>query len=96
MVQVRRALIAEQNVPEDVLRVLVTDANGPISMKARRLLDELVAARSPKAQEPFGAVRVELPESPRRAHRQQALMAAAAPSTPRAAIAAPRQSVWDR
>lgn len=90
IVAVRRALIEEDGLGEDVLRVLVTDSNGPVSMRARRKLDELITARAPKEPErPFGEVALELPASPRRAHR------ALAATNPQPVLTAPRQSVWD-
>lgn len=93
ILQVRKALVEEEGVPDDVLAALVTDSYGPVSMKARRMLDERAAARAP--QQEFGAVPLELTMSPRRAHRQlQALNTAS--TDPQPALAGQRQSVWDQ
>jgi len=90
-VQIRRALVNEPNLPVDVLNVLVTDANGPVSVKARRRLDEIAAATAPQQGRPYGEVILELPMSPRRAHR-----ATTATTAQPALTAAPRPSVWDQ
>ncbi|MBN9214686.1 MAG: hypothetical protein J0J04_07720 [Microbacterium sp.] len=95
ILQVRKALVDEKDPAEDVLATLVTDSYGPVSMKARRLLDDMRAARSPQPELAYGAVQLELPVSPRRAHRQQQALAAATPK-PQPALTAPRQSVWDQ
>lgn len=58
---VRRALVEEENLPEDVLQVLVTDPNGPVSMKARRRLDALHSQRAAAKQGVADVVHVELP-----------------------------------
>ena len=64
LVTVRRALLDEKNLPERVLRVLVTDRNGPVSMKALKQIEALEAKG--KAQRSIGIDRdpfaaVELP-----------------------------------
>jgi hypothetical protein len=55
---VRKALVDETNVSEDVLRALVTDPNGPVSMKARRKLDFIEAERASVAGVGTGAIRL--------------------------------------
>lgn len=95
ILQVRKALVDEERVAEEILAALITDSYGPVSMKARRLLDERIAENSPAPELAYGAVALELPVSPRRAHRQQAL--AAATTSPQLVLTAARpKSVWDQ
>lgn len=93
ILQVRKTLVEEEGISEDVLAALVTDSYGPVSMKARRLLDERIAERTPELE--FGTVPLALEMSPRRAHRQQRELTAA-PTNPQPALASQRQSVWDQ
>ena len=95
ILQVRKSLVDEANVSEDVLAALITDSYGPVSMKARMLLDARIAERTPRPQHAFGAVDLQLPASPRRAHREQQALEAGN-TNPQLVLAAPRQSVWDQ
>ena len=93
--QVRKALVEEPNVSDDVIAALVTDSYGPVSMKARRIAGERAEQNKPKSDLPYGAVALELPASPRRAHREQQRSLAPAPTNQQLVLAAPRPSVWD-
>lgn len=67
IVAIRRALLDEPNVSDEILRALRTDPNGPISSLATRIIDERKMARSPRsATDPL---ELKIP-SPRREHRQ--------------------------
>lgn len=93
ILQVRKTLVEEQGISDDVLTALVTDSYGPVSMKARRLLDERIAARTPEPD--FITIPIELEIGPRRAHRQQRALAAASTSS-QPALVGQRVSVWDQ
>lgn len=97
LVSVRRALVDEKNLPEAVLRVLMTDRNGPVSMKALRRLDEIAASRKQKApataENLYGAVDIPMDTTVlnRREFRQQTMQQQ---RTQQQMAVAARTSVW--